>query len=92
MDNLRAHQSKRVKQWVSEHEHRIAVFYLPSYAPELNPDERLNARLKHELRSKSPERSKPKLLAASNRIMTSIAVDCAAIRSLFHDPEVRYAA
>jgi len=28
---------------------RIEAFYLPSYSPELNPDERLNADLKHAL-------------------------------------------
>jgi transposase len=32
------------------------VFYLPSYSPELNPEERLNADLKHVIRSKVPVR------------------------------------
>lgn len=92
MDNLRAHHSKPVKQWLSENERRIAVFYLPSYAPELNPDERLNARLKQDLRSKAPERTKAQLLVASTELMTILAADKPAIRSLFHDQHVRYAA
>ena len=37
MDDLRAHHSKRIKQWVVDHAHRIAVFRLPSYAQELIP-------------------------------------------------------
>ncbi len=43
MDNLRVHHCKPVKQWLSEHENELEAFYLPSYSPDLNPDERLNA-------------------------------------------------
>lgn len=31
------------------HKDKIEVFYLPSYSSELNPDERLNADLKHAI-------------------------------------------
>jgi transposase len=41
LDNLRVHHSKAVKAWLEDHEKEIAVFYLPSYLPELNPDEYL---------------------------------------------------
>lgn len=47
LDNLRVHHSKPVKAWLAEHQEKIEVFYLPSYSPELNPDERLNADLKY---------------------------------------------
>jgi transposase len=40
------HHSKPVKKWVEEHKNKIELFYLPSYSPELNPEERLNADLK----------------------------------------------
>lgn len=39
LDNLRVHHAKVVKAWLVEHEEEIEVFYLPSYSPELNPDE-----------------------------------------------------
>jgi transposase len=42
LDNLRVHHSKLVKAWLEEHQALIAVHHLPSYSPELNPDERLN--------------------------------------------------
>ena len=32
LDNLRAHHSKPVKDWLAERTDRIEVFYLPSYA------------------------------------------------------------
>jgi transposase len=47
LDNLGVHHSKPVKNWLADHEEQIEVFFLPSYSPELNPDERLNAGLKH---------------------------------------------
>ena len=55
LDNLRVHHSKPVKIWLEENKEKIEVFYLPSYSPELNPDERLNADLKHEISSKVPD-------------------------------------
>ncbi len=45
LDNLRVHHSKEVKKWLADNERKIQVFYLPSYSPELNPDELLNADL-----------------------------------------------
>jgi transposase len=61
LDNLGVHHCKPVKQWLAEHLAEIEVFYLPSYSPELNPDERLNADLKHAMGSKVPMRTKAKL-------------------------------
>jgi len=46
LDNLRVHHSKKVTAWLEKHKDEIEVFYLPSYAPEYNPDELLNSDLK----------------------------------------------
>jgi transposase len=46
LDNLKVHHSKPVKKWLAEHRDEIEVFYLPSYSPELNPNEMANADLK----------------------------------------------
>ena len=45
------------------------MFFLPSYSPELNPDERLNADLKYAIGSKVAVRTKAKLKAAANEHM-----------------------
>ena len=50
LDNLRVHHSKPVKAWVAKRQDKIELFYLPSYSPELNPEGRLNADLKHAIR------------------------------------------
>ena len=38
-DRAPAHRAKLVKEFVEQHKRRLAVYLLPSYAPELNPDE-----------------------------------------------------
>jgi len=61
LDNLRVHHSKLVKEWVQEHHKHIELFFLPSYSPELNPDEYLNCDLKAGVHSGPPARSKEQL-------------------------------
>jgi len=92
LDNLRAHHSRPVKEWLAERKDRIEVFYLPSYAPELNPDERLNADLKREIRKRVPTRTKSKLKAAAEQHMAEIEKSPNRIRAYFRDPRVKYAA
>ena len=92
LDNLRAHHSKLVKAWLEERKDRIEIFYLPSYAPELNPDERLNADMKHAISTKVPVRTKAKLKAASEEHMGLIGQSPDRVRAYFQDPPVKYAA
>jgi transposase len=43
LDNLRVRHASKVSEWLEEHKEEIEVFYLPSYAPEHNPDEFLKS-------------------------------------------------
>ena len=70
----------------------MEVFYLPSYSPELNPEERLNADLKHGIRSKVPLRTQAKLHAAAVDHMTALANKPERVKTFFQDPFVKYAA
>ncbi len=65
LDNLRVHHGKPVKAWLAQHPAQIEVFDLPSYSPELNPNERLNADLKYALGSRVQVRTKDKLKQVS---------------------------
>ena len=85
LDNLRAHHSKPVKDWLAERTDQIEVFYLPSYAPELNPDERLNGDMKHA--SKVAVRTKPKLKAAAEDHMSMIGKSPDRVRACFSRPD-----
>ena len=92
LDNLRVHHSKPVKAWVAERQDKIELFYLPSYSPELNPEERLNADLKHAIGSKVPTRTKPKLKAVATAHMEMLEQSPERVKKYFQDPRVKYAA
>ncbi len=38
-DRAPAHRAKKVQEFIQKHKKRLAVYFIPSYAPELNPDE-----------------------------------------------------
>lgn len=92
LDNLGVHHCKPVKAWLAENSAKMEVFYLPSYSPELNSEERLNADLKHVIRSRVPVRTKAKLQAAAVEHMTTLETKPERIKSFFQDPFVKYAA
>ena len=92
LDNLRVHHSKPVKAWVAERQDKIELFYLPSYSPELNPEERLNADLKHAMGTKVPARTKAKLKTAATEHMIKLEQSPERVMRFFQDPRVKYAA
>ena len=92
LDNLRVHHSKIVKAWVAERKDKIELFYLPSYSPQLNPEERLNADLKQEMGKRVPVRTKAKLREAANAHMMMLEQTPERVMGFFQDKKVRYAA
>ena len=92
LDNLRVHHSKIVKAWVSQRKEQIELFYLPSYSPQLNPEERLNADLKQEMGQRVPVRTKAKLREAAHDHMQMLENNPQRVMSYFQDARVRYAA
>jgi hypothetical protein len=92
LDNLRVHHSKLVKAWVAERKEQIELFYLPSYSPQLNPEERLNADLKQEMGKRVPVRTKAKLREAANEHMAMLEKTPERVMGYFQDRRVRYAA
>jgi transposase len=92
LDNLPAHHTKLVKAWLTANVERIEVFYLPSYSPQLNPDEMANADLKQAVTKRVPARTKEELAKAVKSHLRSVQRQPERIRKYFqHDP-VRYAA
>jgi putative transposase len=41
LDNVRFHHAKRLKPILEKYKHKIELFFLPSYSPDLNPVERV---------------------------------------------------
>ena len=81
-----------MKAWVAEHQAQIELFYFPSYSPQLNPEERLNADLKQEIGKRVPVRTKAKLRAAANDHMAKMEQNPERAIGYFQDRYVRYAA
>lgn len=92
MDNLRVHHSKPVMEWLAKNSEKIEVFYLPSYSPELNPDERLNADLKHAITTSVPRRTREGLLKKTTEHMNEVKTSPERVKSYFKDKHVAYAA
>jgi transposase len=90
---LSVHHGKQIlKPWLEEHKNEIEVFYLPSYSPELNPDEYFNGTLKRTLENKGNLDSKEKLDAAVLSAVEKIQANDELVAGLFYAKEVLYAA
>jgi len=92
LDNLKVHHAKPVKAWLEANKAYIEVFYLPSYSPELNPDEMANADLKQAVTKLAPARTKLQLVKATSSHLRSVQRQPERIRKYFEHEPVRYAA
>lgn len=79
------------KAWVAEHKEQIELFYLPSYSPQFNLEERFNADLKPEMSKRVPVRTKAKLCQAATEHMTMLVQTPDRIIGYFQDRHVKYA-
>lgn len=92
LDNLRVHHSAPVKAWLAEHRAQIAVHHLPSYSPELNPDERLNRSLKSKLGQLPAAKDERSLHRQTLGQLRSCHKQPDLIRGFFTSATTRYAA
>jgi transposase len=65
---LRVHHSKLVKPLAGAERRKIEVFYLPSYASELNPDEQLSSDLKQRVTTVAPTHTKRALTRTASSV------------------------
>ena len=86
------HHAKVVTAWLAEHQGDIQVFYLPSYSPEMNPDEYLNGDLKVGVAAKVPARDKRQLKKAAVSHLRMLQQRPERVKKYFEHPAIRYAA
>ena len=91
-DNLPVHHGKKVKAWVEENSAEIELFFIPSYSPELNPDEYLNRDLKKNVNGKKIPRSQEELKGNLLSFLRSLQKQPERIKSYFNSKYIRYAA
>jgi len=92
LDNLRVHHARIFKAWLAEHAEEIEVFYLPSYSPELNPDEYLNCDLKAGVHGGKPARDKKQLKKKVVSHMRMLQKKPGRVAKYFEYQKIRYAA
>jgi transposase len=92
LDNLRVHHAKVFKAWLSTRRKEIEVFYLPSYSPELNPDEYLNCDLKAGVHSGKPARNKEQLKKKVLSHMRMLQKKPTRVATYFKHKKISYAA
>ena len=85
-----AHRSRRVRTWLADHPDRMELHFLPSYSPELNPDELVNADLKRSLPMHSRARDQAQLAAETRRFFHRRQRQPHIVRGYFGGPHVRY--
>ena len=94
VDNLKVHHANVLTEWLKERREKdgFTLHYLPSYSPELNPDEYLNRDLKAHLSEQSIPASRDELKKHVHRHLQSRKSNPDSIRQLFRKKEVAYAA
>jgi transposase len=86
------HRAAQVARWVEGHRRRLRLFFLPGYAPELNPDELLNQDVKSNAAGRRRPKDQPEMLANIRGYLRSTQRRPDIVKSYFAEEHVRYAA
>jgi len=89
LDNLKVHHGNLVKEYLEKNKGDIEVFYFPSYAPEINPEEYLNNALKQNIHAGIPPRTASAIHEKAKTFMRNFSKQ--KIRNLFLHPKISYA-
>ena len=92
LDNLRIHHSKVIKRWTRRYSKFIELRFLPSYCPDLNPDEYLNCDLKTELSKRPEKRDKGNWRPSVENCLRMLEQNPQRIASYFEAKSIQYAA
>ena len=92
VDGHPVHRSGKVKKWLKRNDHRIQLFFLPAYSPELNPDEILNQDVKSNAVGRRRAHNQKELMANVRGYLRSRQRRPPIVQRYFHEKHVRYAA
>jgi len=92
LDRHPVHRSAAVRDWLAANAHRIRMFFLPGYSPELNPDEYLNNDVKTNAVGRQRAATKPELIANVESYLRDTQRRRNLVKRYFHPEPVRYAA
>ena len=92
VDSHPVHRSRKVKKWLGENDHHISLLFLPSYSPELNPDEVLNQDVKRNAVGRRRASNQQELISNIRKYLCNRQRQPHIVRQYFKEKHVRYAA
>ena len=90
LDSLPAHKAKLVRDYVEATDGKLRLFFLPGYAPELNPDALVWSHMKRTGTAKRTLGSSELLQDRIEADLINIQNNPALVRSFFKAPGVAY--
>ena len=91
IDGHPVHRGKRIKAFAEENKKSIRIFFLPSYSPELNPDERLNQDVKTNAARRKRADNQKQMAKNLRSYLHSRQKSPEIVKRYFHDEPVKYA-
>lgn len=92
VDGHPVHRSGKAKAWLKKNAHRICLFFLPAYSPELNPDEMLNQDVKSNAVGRRRAHNQDELLKNVRGYLRCRQHQSRMVKKYFEEQHVRYAA
>lgn len=92
VDNLRVHHAKLVTAWVEQYKDKIALFYLPPYSPEFNPDEYLNQDYKRNTNKNNIPFTQVQLRKNTEKYIIELSQNEEKVANFFKYSSISYAA
>ena len=92
VDRHPVHRSAKVKRWLAANAGKIALFFLPGYSPDLNPDEFLNQDVKSNALGRRRPATQSEMIRGVRAYLRSTQRQPEIVKSYFHAEPVRYAA
>jgi transposase len=91
VDGHPVHKSAETARWLERHTQQIRMILLPSYSPDLNPDEFLNHDVKQNAVGRRRADSREDMMADVRGYLRSTQKQPEIVRSFFRAPSVQYA-
>ena len=91
-DGHPVHRSAAVAKFVAAHAARLNVYRLPTYSPDLNPDELVNNDVKSSALGRKRPRNQKQMIRNIRTHMQQRKDDPPLVRRFFQEESVRYAA
>ena len=92
LDRHPVHRSAKVQAWLACHRRQVRLFFLPSYSPDLNPDEYLNQDVKSNALGRQRPENRDEMIDGLRTYLRSTQRRPDIARNYFHANSVRYAA